>query len=217
VSNVWEELHSNYQGKDWLEKPSMFAEQVSQYFPSHGVILDLGAGQGQDSTYFADKGYEVISSDREISIIEQANERAKTYFANKNEPMKAMRFQLIDLSKLIPLSDSRISVVYAHLSLHYFDASITEQIFSEIYRILKPGGTLAFLVNSKSDPEYGTGKELEKDLFLVEGKTKRYFSVESAKAFAYQLETVLCDEEGKTYKDIDKGVHNLIRYVGKKA
>jgi len=217
VSNVWEDLHKDYSGKDWLNKPSLFAEEVIQYFPAHGTVVDLGAGQGQDSVYFADKGYEVISSDRELSIIQQADERARTFFEEKDEPMKAMRFQLIDLSKLIPMDDDRISVVYAHLSLHYFDKSTTEQLFSEIYRILKPGGTLAFLVNSTSDPEYGTGEKIEDDVFFVEGKTKRYFNVESAKAFAHQFETILCDEEGKTYKDIDKGVHNLIRYVGKKA
>ncbi len=214
--NVWEELHKEYEGKSWLEKPSIFAEEVAGYFPKHGVLLDLGAGQGQDSIYFRELGYEVICSDHEVSIIELANDNAKRHFAKKDTVPGAMLFQLIDLTKRIPRGDETANIIYAHLSLHYFDAVATSRIFDEIYRVLKPGGILAFLVNSTSDPEFGSGEKVEEYLYFIEGKAKRYFDIESTLKFTHQFEALLCDNGGKTYKDIEKGVHNLIRFVGRK-
>lgn len=214
MSNVWEDLHRQYEGKDWLEKPSIFAEQAITYFPQQGVVLDLGAGQGQDSIYFAKSGYEVICSDRERSIVELAENNAKKRFDGPHGPM---RFEVIDVTKPIPLADNFVDVVYAHLSLHYFDEATTRAAFKEIYRVLKPGGILAFFVNSTSDPEHGSGDMIEKDLYFVEGKTKRYMSVESAKHFAKGFEVILADDNGETYKDADKGVHSLVRFIGRKA
>ncbi len=117
----------------------------------------------------------------------------------------------------LPFDDASFDIVYAHLSLHYFDRQTTEQIFAEMYRILKPKGLLAFFTNSTNDPEYNTGTQIEADFFEIEGTTKRYFSVESAKQFAYAFRSVLVDNKGETYKDRAKGIHNLIRFIGTKS
>lgn len=56
--NTWSDLHDNYKTKAWIDKPSIFAETAIAYFPAKGKILDLGAGLGQDSRFFAERGYE---------------------------------------------------------------------------------------------------------------------------------------------------------------
>lgn len=207
MANVWQELHEQYEDKDWLDKPSIFAEQVVPYLPTGGSLLDLGAGQGQDSIYFAQGGYSVTSTDIEQSALDKAKLKAG------NLPIV---FELVDVTQGLPYVDATFDIVYAHLSLHYFDRATTAKVFSEVYRVLKPGGMMAFFCNSTSDPEYGSGEQREADLFFVEGKTKRYMSVESAKDFAKDFEVVLADDAGETYKDTDKGVHNLIRFIGRK-
>lgn len=208
MANVWEELHKQYDGKDWLEKPSIFAEQVAGHLPTSGKLLDLGAGQGQDSIYFAQGGYDVTCTDVEETALDKARQRAGDL---------AIEFLQVDVTKDLPFDDDSFDVVYAHLSLHYFDDATTRAVFKEIHRVLKPGGIFAFFANSTSDPEYGNGTMIEEDLYLVEGKTKRYMSVESAKDFASDFEVLLADDNGETYKDIDKGVHNLVRFIGKKT
>jgi len=70
MNSVWKELHSNYQEQDWIEKPSLFAETAIHYFPKSGRILELGAGHGQDSIFFAKRGYDVVSTDIETSSLE---------------------------------------------------------------------------------------------------------------------------------------------------
>ena len=69
---VWQDLHKDYKNRDWIDKPSLFAETAITYFPSKGRVLDLGAGQGQDSRYFAEHGYDVVSTDLEETALEQS-------------------------------------------------------------------------------------------------------------------------------------------------
>lgn len=199
----WAKLHDLYSDKDWATKPSMFAEIVKDYLPEYGVILELGAGLGQDSAYFTELGYKVVATDLNI-------DKLATIADGK------FLTQAVDLRENLPFADDSFNVVYAHLSLHYFDTVTTEQIFSEIYRVLKPGGLLAFFTNSTADPEYGQGKLLEQDYFEIEGTPKRYFSTESATKFAGSFKPLLADNNGATYKDAAKGVHNLIRFIGTK-
>ena len=199
----WAKLHELYSDKDWVTKPSMFAEFVKDYLPEHGVMLELGAGLGQDSAYFTELGYKVIATDLNIDKLAAiADDKFIT--------------QAVDLREKLPFAGSSFDIVYAHLSLHYFDQTTTEQIFSEIYRVLKPGGLLAFFTNSTTDPEYGQGKQLEPDYFEIEGTAKRYFDTESAAGFTKAFKPLLVDNYGATYKDEAKGVHNLIRFIGTK-
>lgn len=203
ADDFWARLHDLYSDKDWISKPSLFAETVKSYLPAMGRLLDLGAGLGQDGAYFAELGYEVISTDLNTSRLAE---------------LSGGKFQVetVDLRYPLPYVDESFDVIYAHLSLHYFDEKTTEQIFDEIYRVLKTGGVFAFFTNSKDDPEYNTGKKLEDSYFEIDGVAKRYFDVEAAKNFAQKFKPLLVDNNGETYKDRAKGIHNLIRYIGTK-
>lgn len=107
-------------------------------------------------------------------------------------------------------------IIYAHLSLHYFDEKTTNLIFDEIYRILKHEGIFAFFTNSKDDPEYDKNLEIEDGFLKIGEINKRFFDEEMAKRFAKKFEIIICDNKGETYKDSAKGIHNLIRYIGSK-
>ncbi len=124
--------------------------------------------------------------------------------------------QQVDLKEKLPFEDNSFDIVYAHLSLHYFDQETTFGIINEIERILKPGGLFAFLTNSISDPEYNTGNLLERDFFQIGKVTKRYFSVVSARQLTRGFQVNLLDNLGQTYKDQAKGVYHLIRFIGHK-
>lgn len=201
--DYWAKLHDMYSEKDWITKPSLFAETVKSYLPKSGTLLDLGAGLGQDSSYFTELGYKVTATDLNTNHLQQL---AKDKFA----------VEVVDLRHPLPFANVSFDVVYAHLSLHYFDQQTTEQVFTEIYRVLKQNGILAFFTNSTDDPEYNTGKQIEADYFEIEGTPKRYLSVESAKQFAHACKPLLADNNGETYKDSAKGIHHLIRYIGTK-
>jgi SAM-dependent methyltransferase len=208
--NTWNDLHQNYQKQDWVEKPSLFAESVLPYFPKSGKVLELGAGLGQDSIYFAKQGYDVVSTDIEINSLE------KNLFNQNDEIRKKIKAIHIDLTGPFPFEENSFEVVYAHLSLHYFDLDTTIKIINAIMRILKPGGTFAFLTNSVDDPEYNTGDRIEKDFFKIDKVTKRYFTTYSVYELTKGFEIDSLDNLGRTYKDEAKGITRLIRFIGHK-
>ncbi len=210
-AEVWKELHDHYYKKaPWIDKPSLFAQDAINYFPKSGRILELGAGQGQDSRFFAEHGYKVVSTDLEDSALDLSRSKLSA----KLKPEVTVR--KLDLRDDFPFDKESFDVVYAHLSLHYFDIETTGKIFDSITRVLKPGGVVAVFTNSTSDPEYGTGKQIEPDFFQIDNLAKRYFSVDTMRKFAQFYEIMLLDDHGETYKDAAKGIHNLIRFIGSK-
>jgi SAM-dependent methyltransferase len=197
--DYWAEKHTEYKGSGHTEKQSLFAEEFVNVLAGRGAmsgrLLELGAGLGQDSEYFQSLGFEVVATDQLPS-----NGVLRLDMTEQPWPFASLEFD----------------IVYAHLSLHYFDKETTKKIFSEIWRVLKAGGVLAFLVNSKSDPEYDKNQEVEDGLTKVGDRLKRFFSVEMARDFAKDFSVILVDNKGETYKDAAHSTHNLIRFIGKK-
>lgn len=208
--DVWSDLHKHYKTQDWIDKPSLFATQIIETFPSKGKVLELGCGLGQDSQFFAKYGHEVVATDIEQTLLD---------IDERKEPpdvRERVTFMHMDIREKFPFEDESFDVVYAHLSLHYFHHTATQAIIGEIERVLKPHGVLAFLVNSTKDPEYQTGTEVEAHYFYIDSNLKRFFTTESAAEYTKNFEPIILDDQGETYKDAKKGVHNLIRFVGKK-
>jgi SAM-dependent methyltransferase len=207
MSDLWDSIHQRYVRQDWIHKPSIFAQWAVQYFPAQGTILELGAGQGQDSAYFAALGHRVLSTDFSSEALR----------LSQVSGMPLVTLRQLDMTQPFPFEDASFSVVYAHLSVHYFDSAATKRLFSEIRRVLIAGGIVALLVNSTDDPEYGTGTRMEDDLFEVsEGFVKRFFSTASMEKFTEDFERVILDNHGEAYKDNEIGVKKLIRFVGRK-
>lgn len=203
ITKYWDQKLGVYLQHDWAAKPSIFAQEAAAYFPKKGKLLDLGAGVCQDSLYFVGQGYEVTASD--ISDFG---------FKMLEEPGNVV-FRVVDLGKKLPFSKESFDVVYSHLALQFFDAKRTRELFDEIYEILKPGGVLAVLVNSTTDPEIADSQKIGEDLYLTpSGLQKRFFSIKSLTHFTGKYQTIILDDHGKTYKD---GENNLIRFVGKKT
>jgi SAM-dependent methyltransferase len=204
--DYWQKQHQKYSAYDWIAKPSIFAKQIINLLPKNGKLIDLGAGQGQDSRFFAGNNFQVTSTDFTIDALEISKSKS----LNQN-----IDFQVVDLSKKLPLYDSSFDIVYSHLALHYFDGKTTKKLFDEINRILKKGGIFAAFVNTINDPEVTKSKKIEEEYFLSPVSIKkRFFSIEYFRQLIgnkYQI--IILDENGETYKD---AIKNLVRFVGKK-
>lgn len=206
----WVNVHKNYSKQDWIHKPSIFAEQAVEYFPKKGNMLEIGAGHGQDGLFFASQGFNVISTDLEVASLEANVAQAD------QEVKKRITARKLDLRTPFNL-DQKFDIIYAHLSLHYFDEKTTKRIFEDIYNSLNPNGILAFFTNSVDDPEYATGSKIEEHYFEIDGVPKRYFDVAEAKKFAHRFKPLLADNNGETYKDAAQGIHHLIRFIGQRG
>jgi ubiquinone/menaquinone biosynthesis C-methylase UbiE len=164
---MWEEI---FKKKPWRLKTSAFAKECLKYFPEKAKILELGCGLGRDTIFFSKKGYRVTAIDFSKQAIKKAKENAERLGA------KDIKFLNQDISKKLKFKDGSFDVVYARLTLHYFTDKVTEKIFQEIKRVLKPKGILCACCKSIKDPLYGKGKMIEKDMYILDGHIRHFFS-----------------------------------------
>lgn len=206
IKKYWSEKHKKYLGQSWIEKPTLFSQFAIKYFPEAGKLLDIGTGQGQDARFFSKLGYEVTATD----ISEEAISLAK------EKDTSGTKYIYHDLNQNLPFENETFDIVYSHLTIQFFDNKTTSNIFSEIKRVLKNGGVLAIIVNTKDDPQVLVSKLLGEDLYEApDGLVKRFYDEKSLSSFVSdKFEQILLDSKGETYKDETK---TLIRYIGKKS
>ncbi|MEK7168483.1 MAG: class I SAM-dependent methyltransferase [Patescibacteria group bacterium] len=202
----WSEKHKKYSTQDWITKPTIFAKFAINYFQKEGNLLDLGAGQGQDSRFFTEKGYDVTATEYSETAID---------LAKLIEPELNIKYLVHDLNDKLHFDDETFDIVYSHLSIQFFNNETTERIFNEISRVLKNNGIIAIMVNSKTDPEVDLSKQISEDLYETpNGLIKRFYSEESLSKFTSgKFETIILDSNGATYKD---EIKTLIRFIGRK-
>ena len=206
----WDALNDYYTKTNWINDPTEFSQWVLKYLPPNGKLLDIGGGHGQDSRFFAAKGYQVTLLDISPRGLQLARDKTP------EQLQKNITFVQHDISKPLPFPNNSFDIVYTHLAIQYFNEDTTKQIFDEMHRVLQSGGVVAVFTNSINDPEYNTGREIEKDFFEIEGVEKRFFSIQAMLEFTKRFKTIFVDEEGATPKDRAVNTSNLIRYVGRK-
>src|SRR6266568_4648928 len=113
TKEFWEKDHKIYAEKGWVNDTTIFSQFAVEYFPEQGKLLDLGAGQGQDSRYFAKLGYEVTSTDISEFALNLSSEKAKKEGLN-------IKYLEMDTAERFPFEDDSFDIVYSHLALHYF-------------------------------------------------------------------------------------------------
>lgn len=164
-------------GGMWTEVARMFVLALEALqLTGQEMVLDVGAGQGWASRYFAAKGCHVFTTDivddeyyglgRAWAIMEHAG----VYF----EPM------LADGERL-PYPDNQFDVVFISTALHHF----VEQgpFLREAWRVLKPGGRM-MVSNEPAIPIFARETDVtslieEVDEGIVERRPKVYEYVRS--------------------------------------
>ncbi len=159
IVNNWDK---KWKGRE-LESANNFAKRVCVFLKDKKAktVLDLGSGKGKDSIYFFRKGYDVTALD--------FSEEALCGIKKCIPEIKCIKK---DLSE-IDFKNNSFDVIYAHLSLHYFDDKNTKKLFENIFKILKPGGYFFVKCKSIDDALYGQGKQVGQDMF--EKKHIRHF------------------------------------------
>lgn len=173
-SNISEDFHKTRKA-DWKEF-HIFLDFIKdgQY------IGDLGCGNG--------RFYHFISKHRKVHYIGIDNNEKLLTKARENFGKKL--FILGDLTKM-PLKANTIDVACAIASFHHIPSTpLRKQALSEIYRILKPNGTLIISVWNLFQPKYkkyiwqarlrwllSFGKYESRDTFIPWGDSgvKRYY------------------------------------------
>ncbi len=141
---------------------------MDKYIPEHAELLDLGAGTGIYSFYFAGKGCKVTSTDLTPKHVEMIRARiAKDGIAN-------MVAETADATDLSPYADESFDAVLCLGPMyHLTDRAAQLNCLRECNRVLRPGGIVGIAyVNRlfiyphlvRMDPRYLTREWMERIL-----------------------------------------------------
>jgi SAM-dependent methyltransferase len=171
MSEVWNKVcksDSSFFG----EEPSNFALLCFNHMKTNNAkrILEIGAGHGRDTTFFASNGIEVDALDYSMIAVDILDRVRKV----KGLPIKP---RIFDVKSPLPFQDCFFDAVYSHMLLNmHFSLDQLHFIFSKIKRVLKPKGLNFFSVRNYNDKSYGKGVEIERGIYDINGFQVRFFT-----------------------------------------
>ena len=172
-SQHWEKNFSNKPEMFGLE-PSISAKKALNFFKEKKIknIIELGAGLGRDSIFFAKNNIKIQALDYSSSGIKIINHKIK-----KDNLSNYISTKLFDVREKLPFKDNSVDACYSHML--YCMALTTkdlEKLNNEIHRILKPNGLNIYTVRHTNDGDYKNGKHIGEDLYENDGFIVHYFS-----------------------------------------
>ena len=143
TENLWNSavkfwLEFNNSGKnvhrDFLNLPAFINILPKPRKDEYG--LEIGAGEGTLARKLHELGYHFIATDLSPQMIEEAQR-------NEQENPKGIQFK-VENGELLSFPDNNFDFAIAFMCL--MDMSYPDRCFSEIYRVLKPGGYFQFSI-----------------------------------------------------------------------
>ena len=195
-SQHWESNFSSKPEMFGLE-PSIPAKNALKIFQENNInnIVELGAGLGRDTLYFAKNSLYVDALDYTVSGIKVIQEKAK-----KQDLSKFISTQTFDIRKKLPFKDNSIEACFSHMLYCMALTSSEIQILNnEIFRILKPKGINIYTVRNNNDGDYKKGIHRGESLYENDGFIVHFFSKEKVNNLLQGFQNIKIDnfEEGK--------------------
>ena len=194
-SQHWESNFSSKPEMFGLE-PSIPAKKSLKLFQNQNIskIIELGAGLGRDTIYFAKNSIHVVALDYSQSGIEAINQKAK-----KNSLSNFITTNFFDVRKKLPFEDNSVEACYSHmLYCMALTTSELENLNNEIYRVLKPNGINIYTARHTKDGDYKNGIHRGEDLYEKDGFIVHFFSEKKVKSLLKGFKNISIDlfEEG---------------------
>ena len=169
---------SQHWEKNFSSKPEMFGNEPSvaavkslNFFKGKKIV-ELGAGLGRDTIFFAQNSIQVEALDYSQKAIEIINNKSK-----KLNLTQFIKTKIFDVRKKLPFDDNTIDGCFSHMlycmALSNYDL---ENLNKEILRILKPGGINIYTVRHTDDGDYKNGTHIGEDLYENDGFIVHFLS-----------------------------------------
>ena len=155
-------------------EPSLPAKKSLELFKESKIskIVELGAGLGRDTIFFAKNSIHVTAVDYSSSGLKVINDKAQ-----KQNLLNFVSTKLFDVRKKLPFEDNSIEACFSHML--YCMALTTEELKylnNEICRVLKPNGINIYTVRHTKDGDYKNGIHRGEDLYENDGFIVHFFS-----------------------------------------
>ena len=157
------------------------------------LIVELGAGLGRDSIFFAKNKLSVNSLDYSKIGINIINKKIS------DNNLQNITAKVFDIRKKLPFSDNSIDACFSHM-LYCMALTTAELSYlnNEIKRILKPNGINIYTVRNEYDGDYKNGIPRGEDMFEIDGFIVHFFTKEKVYSLMDGFKNILLEsfEEG---------------------
>ena len=177
---------SQHWEKNFSSKPEMFGSEPShsakialENFKKNNVkhIIELGAGLGRDTIFFAKNSIKVTALDYSPTAVE--------IIKNKSNTLGLSNFidtQTYDLRQKLNFKDDSFEGCYSHmLYCMAFTNSELVNLNNEICRVIHKDAMNIYTVRNHTDADYKKGIHRGEDLYEMNGYIVHYFSDEKVK------------------------------------
>tara|TARA_B100000242_G_C42867436_1_gene402617 strand:- start:59 stop:712 length:654 start_codon:yes stop_codon:yes gene_type:complete len=177
-SEHWESNFSSKPEMFGLE-PSYSAKKALEVFKKNKIknILELGAGLGRDTIFFAQNGIYVHAIDYSLSATNIIKKRSK-----ENNLEEFIKVQNYDIRQKLNFDNQSFEACYSHM---LFCMALTNQnlkdLNKEISRILKKDGINIYTVRNQTDGDFKKGVHRGEDMYEMNGFIVHYFSENKVK------------------------------------
>lgn len=184
-------------------EPSLPARIAVEIFKKEGKkrILELGGGQGRDTLFFAQEGFQIYTLDYSLEGVEAIKVKAKRL--GLSQSIIALQH---DVRQPLPFDDNIFEGCYSHM-LYCMALTISEleSLSKEVWRVLQPRGLNLYTVRNTSDAHYKTGIYRGEDMWEIGGGfIVHFFSREKVEHLAkgYEIVNIETFEEGELPKKL---------------
>ena len=172
-SQHWE---SNFSSKPEMFgfEPSYSAKKALDLFKKNNItnIIELGAGLGRDTIFFAQNGIYVHAIDYSLSATNIIKKRSK-----ENNLDALIKVENYDIRKKLNCDNENFQACYSHM---LFCMALTNQdlkdLNQEIFRVLKKEGFNIYTVRNHMDGDFKKGTHRGEDMYEMNGFIVHYFS-----------------------------------------
>jgi len=190
---------SQYWEKNFSSKPEMFglepsipAKKSLELFKKQNItnIIELGAGLGRDTIFFAQNSIHVKALDYSLSGIKAINIKAE-----KLNLSNFISTKIFDVREKLPFEDNSVEACFSHMLYCMALANNDlENLNQEIHRILKPKGINIYTVRHTNDGDFKKGIHRGEDLYENDGFIVHFFSKDKVKSLLKGFENISIDE-----------------------
>jgi len=163
--NHWDEY---YKKENIPLFPSPFAEFVANKLCSQLNILEIGCGNGRDSSFFSSKGHHVTGLDKSSKAIELCN---KLY---SEESIEFFFGTITDLKKI---NNKKYDLIYSRFVIHAMSLKEEIETLKMSYKLLNDNGEFFIECRSINDPLSSQG-EIISHTERVDGHYRRFIVLE---------------------------------------
>lgn len=153
-------------------------------------LLELGAGQGRDTLFFAANGFAV-------NVLDYSSSGLAAIQAKAEHSGLASRINLTchDVRQPLPLADNSVDACFSHM---LFCMALTtaelQQLSGEVLRVLRPGGLHIYTVRHTGDADYGKGIHRGDDMYENNGFIVHFFSRDKVALLAQGYQAAAVEE-----------------------